>query len=731
MKQFEKVFAFLFIFIILCGIIGTFPTDKTQAATQSSTEAEIARLEKDIEKWEKELAEYEKKVDQATKGAIYVIYGDIEIENPLIIRGGLTNLNIPYLHVTNYNITFTDALIGAIAGYFRELGTYTYEYKGQAVPDYEKVYAYEEERTALKNKISKAEEKLKKLKQDANAKFVLISDKKITIGKGQSFAVQYQMSENISDPTITWTSSDKTVATVSKNGVIKAKELGTAKITGKAKLNGKTITINVTVKEAISSISLKTKSITLAPGETGQLKKTVSPAKSYGVISWLCSDASVATVDENGLVTAVAPGTAYVYAYTDTKKVSNACKVTVKGDAVSYTKASSAAAAIAMVKASGYLENGVEYFFETSRGENKEYIITAYPSTGKYLDIVIGSSKKDKADIHHEAYYLKSGGKKVYFYIDAYDTDYHASESYSMLSGLAFETTQISLPQNAYQELILNADQPAQMDYIRITPENPEIAEVVFSADTGNVYVQGKNTGKTTITAESKNGQKTTLSVEVTGKAKTEAEVVAEAEAAWVQENVTREIKPGNKKYYEYMNEYLWWVNWYEADDFDKVELYRSEFEDELTYEEIYEDAIDFYGSLEAWNESIAESFSEMGMDEETVREKYEYYRNLYENGGEDFTAASNYQETSEYQDYIKKVKEEYREQQKGAKCTKPITAKTYQKNYKSKERYSNKKSVPFNSYYVLAEKDGNTLVIAGYDWFRLKSESVQDRFIK
>lgn len=66
--------------------------------------------------------------------------------------------------------------------------------------------------------------------------------------------------------------------------------------------------------------------------ETGQLEASVLPENAgYGEILWTSSDESVAIVDRNGLVTALAKGTATVTATEDSSKVTATCEVTVSG----------------------------------------------------------------------------------------------------------------------------------------------------------------------------------------------------------------------------------------------------------------------------------------------------------------------------------------------------------------------------------------------------------------
>lgn len=742
MKSLKRVFTMVLVFMLFFSTLEIQPMTAIQAASKSSTEKEIEKLENDIKKWKKELEEYQKKSDKATKGAIGIIAGGIANFDPLIMDGGIMHPEVPYLHVTNYTPDFTEGLIGAISGFFRKTGTYTYEFKGKIVPDYEKIYDYGDEVSALKDKIAKAEKKLEALKADLNAELILVNEKKVTMGKGENFSIWYELSEDVSDSTITWISSDKAVATVSTLGIIKAKGIGTAKITGKAKVNGKTVTMNVTVKEKAESISLKTKSLELTSGETKQLKPTFSPAKSFVNVSWLCSDTSVATVNpDTGVLTAVAPGTAYVYAFSYyAKKVSNACKVTVKGENLSYKKASSEAAAISMVKASGYLEDGIDYFFETINIEDEFYTITAYSDTDEYVKRYSGASKKAIGDLGWEIYYIEANGKKVYCLdqfkqpdqvLDAIINDTFDPKDYAMLKGLKFETTSISVPQDAYQRLVLKAKNIGKFDYLRITSADPDVAEIVFSEQTGEAYVKGKKQGKTTITAEAKNGQKAVLQVEVNGKMKSKDEALKEANDAWVKENANQaNTEPGDGDAYQNMVMYEWWSDWYAANDLEKIDMFYDEFGDESNDD--YEARQSAYANPKEWAKQIIDLYLS-GMSLWEVDEMYEYYSNIYDNnlGKEMDPDDIDWSDDWRYENYIQEATEKYERENEQYICEDPITAETFQKKHKSNEAYTDNVDMPFSKYYVLLEKDSGAFVFAAQGWYRMKKWVIKEKFLE
>lgn len=117
--------------------------------------------------------------------------------------------------------------------------------------------------------------------------------------------------------TVTWSSSDEAVATVDGQGMVTAVAPGTATITATLE-NGQSAqcTVNCTwdpeaaadgeeAPAEQTTVGLSANDITLdSAGDSQQL--TVNGAE--GEVTWASEDAAVATVDDQGNVTAVAPG---------------------------------------------------------------------------------------------------------------------------------------------------------------------------------------------------------------------------------------------------------------------------------------------------------------------------------------------------------------------------------------------------------------------------------------
>ena len=119
------------------------------------------------------------------------------------------------------------------------------------------------------------------------------------------------------DKTVTWTSNNTKVAEVnSKTGEIKGKKNGTAEITARTS-NGITATSKVKVTTKMQKIDLTANQtvIDMSTTKTIRVNKKVTPVTSENQnVTWVSSNTKVATVDKNGIITAVGNGPATITA---------------------------------------------------------------------------------------------------------------------------------------------------------------------------------------------------------------------------------------------------------------------------------------------------------------------------------------------------------------------------------------------------------------------------------
>ncbi len=132
---------------------------------------------------------------------------------------------------------------------------------------------------------------------------------------------------NAKKPSVTWTSSDEKVATVSQSGVVTGWKKGTATITVSTG-NGYFAKCRVTVPPDPDKLTLPSKKISLYKGKTRKLSASVVPTDAYAKLSWKSSDTKVAIVSDDGTVTALYPGKAIITA-TSQNGVTASCQIEV------------------------------------------------------------------------------------------------------------------------------------------------------------------------------------------------------------------------------------------------------------------------------------------------------------------------------------------------------------------------------------------------------------------
>lgn len=130
----------------------------------------------------------------------------------------------------------------------------------------------------------------------------------LTLNVGEIKTIAVKVTPADSTDSLTWTSSNEAIATVDANGTVTAVKAGEATITVTT-TSGKSATLKVTVLQPALGIEVSEEDIDLEVGETAQLTATILPDDSTDTeVVWETSDASIATVDANGLVTGIALG---------------------------------------------------------------------------------------------------------------------------------------------------------------------------------------------------------------------------------------------------------------------------------------------------------------------------------------------------------------------------------------------------------------------------------------
>jgi len=124
---------------------------------------------------------------------------------------------------------------------------------------------------------------------------------------------------NVINKNVTWESSNPAVATVSANGLVSYVGLGTTKIkviSAADSTKTDTITINAVAERLVQTLDIEGQATrTINQDQSLKLTAVISPDNATNKnVLWESSNPAVATVDTNGLVTYVSPGTATIQA---------------------------------------------------------------------------------------------------------------------------------------------------------------------------------------------------------------------------------------------------------------------------------------------------------------------------------------------------------------------------------------------------------------------------------
>jgi uncharacterized protein YjdB len=171
-------------------------------------------------------------------------------------------------------------------------------------------------------------------KEDIPAAGITLDPTEITLRPGETADIKATVTpENTTDPTVTWSSSSASVATVDASGKVTGIAPGTALVTAKA--GTVSATCKVTVENSYPvSISLDSATAFLEIGGTQTLTATVAPQMALQDVVFASDDEKIATVSEAGAVTGVDAGTAHITVSSkakakDGKAVSASCAVIV------------------------------------------------------------------------------------------------------------------------------------------------------------------------------------------------------------------------------------------------------------------------------------------------------------------------------------------------------------------------------------------------------------------
>ena len=347
---------------------------------------------------------------------------------------------------------------------------------------------------------------------------IKLSSDSVTVIVNEKTTISAALDPKNTTDTITWTSSDNNIATVTKDGVVTGIKAGTAYVTAEANSNV-VATALITVKQvgrvtpsqpsqgtiSPTGIKLDKASANIKIGSTVQLKATVIPNNATNTaVTWTSSDNNIATVS-GGVVTGKKIGTVVITAKTHNGKTATA-KITVisgssttipvTGLTVSPTSTSVKAGSMVTLSVGITPNNATERKITWTSSDNNIATVSSGVVTGKKAGKVIITAKSVSGKTATATVTVTASTSGT---IPATGIKLNA-KSASIKVGGTYRLTALVEPTNATNRVVT------------WTSSNTSIATVIGGT------VTGKKAGTVTITAKTHNGKTATAKITVISK---------------------------------------------------------------------------------------------------------------------------------------------------------------------------------------------------------------------
>ncbi len=342
-----------------------------------------------------------------------------------------------------------------------------------------------------------------------NVSSVQLNAAQLALNVGETHTLTATVSpDDATDKTVTWSSSDTSVASVDADGKVTAIAPGGAVITVTTTDGSKTATCIVTVTAntiAVESVSLDKTSLSLEAGDAGTLVATVTPDNATNkAVTWTSTSPDVATVDENGNVTALTVGTAFIIVSTADGGKTALCTVTV-------TPKNIAVESVSLDKTALSLEEGA----------SEVLIATVNPDNAADKSVTWASSNTAVATVSETGEVIAVSPGEAVITVTTNDGSKTASCNVTVtakvvaVESVSLDKAELSLEEGASEVLIatVNPDNAADKS-VTWASSNTAVATV---SETGEVIAVSP--GEAVITVTTNDGSKTaSCNVTVTAK---------------------------------------------------------------------------------------------------------------------------------------------------------------------------------------------------------------------
>ncbi|MDB5256770.1 MAG: Ig domain protein group 2 domain protein [Chitinophagaceae bacterium] len=325
---------------------------------------------------------------------------------------------------------------------------------------------------------------------------ISVSPTSASVQKGNTTSLVATITpSSATNKTVSWSSSNTSVATVDASGLVTGVAVGNATITVTSQDGNYTATSAITVTPiAVTGISVSPTSVSVQKGNTTSLTATISPAAAGNQnVTWSSSNTSVATVDASGLVTGVAVGNATITATSQDGNYTATSAITVTPIAVTGISVSPTSVSV-------------------QKGNTTSLTATISPATAGNQNVTWSSSNTSVATVDASGLVTGIAAGNATITATSQDGNYTATSAITVtpiaVTGISVSPINVSVQKGNTTSLTATIT-PAAADNQNVTWSSSNTSVAIVDA---SGLVTGVAAGNATITATSQDGNYTATS---------------------------------------------------------------------------------------------------------------------------------------------------------------------------------------------------------------------------
>lgn len=329
---------------------------------------------------------------------------------------------------------------------------------------------------------------------------VYFNEENCTICVGDVYSTCVKIEPDVKNKQLAYSSSDEKVATVSQNGVVMAIGEGEAEITVEHTFSEKKDKMKIVVEKPQLRIEISQENATLNEGETiGLNPKVVTSGFAVVNFKYETSDEKVATVDSEGLVTALDAGTAVITVY----------------DEESGAKSQMALTVLAPLETLYFRANAVDIMV----GENYQSQVAFTPSDASDQNVSYSISPEAVATVDQKGKVTGVSGGSVVLTVTHNATSKQSKmriNVYEEVDGIKLNQTKLIVKEGEYANVLATVSPTLAKDKTLTWTSSDKAVAVVTVSGAGTANIMGISQGTCRITATSNSNPNVTAEILVT-----------------------------------------------------------------------------------------------------------------------------------------------------------------------------------------------------------------------